>query len=145
MPPFRAQLSLGKYAKSLVGYDRIAWCGSRFLPTNSEVRTRKGFRREILGFVLAFTRVFVLEQDFTHVWGGTSSIFGRYSSKIPSSGTRHATFFCGTILAWGGTFLAWKGTSGDLGRDATPKCSTAAPGLLCATSKFHFKSLKFYT
>ena len=39
---------------------------------------KKGFRREILGFVLAFTRVFVLERDFAEAWGGTSSISGEH-------------------------------------------------------------------
>ena len=38
---------------------------------------KKGLCHEICGFVIVFTRAFVLEQKCTYAWGGgTSSIFG---------------------------------------------------------------------
>ena len=42
---------------------------------------KKGLHREILGFVVLFTRVFVLERKFTHAWGDTSSILGGTGPK----------------------------------------------------------------
>ena len=47
------------YVHSLAGRNGIFWCGSRFLPTNSVVKTKKkGLWPEILGLVLALTCVF---------------------------------------------------------------------------------------
>ena len=53
-------------------------------------------KKAILGFVLAFTSVFVLERDFTHAWGvGAQAVFlGGTGPEMHSSGT-------GLVLSFG--------------------------------------------
>ena len=60
----------------LTGHSKIQWWGSRFLPTNSEVKTKKN-------------------NKVLNILGGTAP-------KMQSSGNGPVTFFWGSILAWGG-------------------------------------------
>ena len=86
------------------GHDGILWSRSRFLLTDSRMKTKKGICRKILGFVVMFTRIFDLQRKFTYAWRGTGP-------EKQSSGTGPVTLFCGTmvqsslrlqqLLAWG--------------------------------------------
>ena len=90
---------------------------------------KKGLRREILAFVLVFTRVFRPRTRFySRLGGGTSSIFGCSGPKMHSSGTGLVVLFWGTILARRGTFLAWGAQAVILGAHG-PKMPPVAPGL----------------
>ena len=113
LAPFGARLLLGEHVHSLAGQSGILWCGSRFLPTNSGVKTKKGLWCEILGFVLAFTRVFRPEKRLYSRLGGGGhkQYFGRHRPEMHSSGTGPVTFFWGAILAWGDTSSNVGGTS----------------------------------
>ena len=112
---------------TLAGHDRILWCRSPFLPTNSGVTTKKNFGAKSQALFWHSLVCFVRERDFTHAWGGTSSILGGTGPKMYTSGTGHVIFFWGTILVWVGRFLAWEGTSSDLGSTAPkrPPCHRA--------------------
>ena len=49
----------GEHIHNLAGRNGILGCGSRFLPTNSGLKSKKkGLWHKVLGFVLAFTCVF---------------------------------------------------------------------------------------
>ena len=89
----------------LAGHCGILWCGSRFQPTNSGVKTTKikGLRRKILGSFLAFSGVFCPGTKFHSRLGGTRSFLGGTGLEMHSSGTGPVTLFWGTILAWGHT------------------------------------------
>ena len=100
LPPFGAQFSLGGFVHSLAGRDGILWCGSRFLPTSSGVKTKK---EAILGFVWPFTSVSRPgTRLYSRLRGGAQAVFlGGTGSEMHSSGTGLVTVFWSTILAWG--------------------------------------------
>ena len=50
---------------------------------------------------------FVLERDFTHAWGGTSSILREHRSRNALQGHRACYFRLGQNPRLWGTFLAW--------------------------------------
>ena len=69
---------------------------------------KKGFRCKILGYYFEFTQfdlLFCPRKELYSLLGGTSSNLGGHSLEMPARGTGPATFFWGTILAWGAHFL----------------------------------------
>ena len=139
LPPFEAQLSLGGGGGG-GGGTFIVWrgrrnlmgCGSRFLATISGVvvKTRKGLRREILGFVLAFTCVFCPgTRLYTHAWGAKAVFWRGAISEMSSSDTGPVSFLFAHYPRWGGTFLAWEGSSSDFW-EAQPQNAPVAPSRL---------------
>ena len=64
--------------------------------------TKNGLQREILSFVLTFTRIFCPGTIlYSRLRGGAQVVFwGRTFPEMHSDGTGPVTFFWGTILAW---------------------------------------------
>ena len=99
-----------------------------------EDQIKKVLRREILNFVVAFTRVFRLEtrlySDLVDhkqycFWGGAQA------PKCTPVAPGQLLFLGAKSLLGRGTFLAWGGTGSDLGHG--PEMSSVAPrlSLLC--------------
>ena len=92
----------------------IAWWGRRNLILRFSVLAhkfrgedqKKGFRLEILAFILAFSRVFRPGIRLYSRLEDRSSILGGTGPEMDSSDTGTVTFFWGTFLAWRDIFLA---------------------------------------
>ena len=87
---------------------------------NSGVKKKKGLRRKILAFVLAFTRVFRPETRLYSRLGARSVFWVGTGHEMHSGGAGPVTFFWATILAWKGTFLAWGARPRNAPRGAGP-------------------------
>ena len=101
----------------------IQWCGSRSLPTNSRVETKKKSLAQNIMLTLDVHSFFVLERNFTHAWGDTSGILGGHSPQNARQWHQACYFISKHNSRLEGTLLAWGGTSSDLGGTA-PKCPT---------------------
>ena len=124
------------------------------MPSNSglKTKTKKVLCRKILGYYIAITRfdlflfLFCPRKKLYSLLCSTSSNSGGHSLEMPARGTGPATYFWGTILAFGAHFSlgghisCLGGTSNDLG-GTTPKCPFLAPGLHSRLSN-HSKHIK---
>ena len=131
LPSFEAQFSLGGHVYSQAGCDGNLWCGCRFLPTNSLVKTKKRSSARNLRLRLAFTRVFrpgkrlysrlssiyftLYSIYFTRLYSRLSSILGAEASKCTTVAPGlfrsfgHSARFEGTFFAWGAQAVIWGG------------------------------------
>ena len=76
---FRAQLS---HVYSVAGRDGILSCGSRFLPTNSGVKTKKkGSSARNLRLRLGVHSCFSSWNGTTHAWGAQAVFWGAQTRK----------------------------------------------------------------
>ena len=110
---------------SQTGCGGILCCGSRFLPTNSGVKTKKKTKQSSLRGSHVF---FVVERGCTHSWKAQAVVWRSTGPEMHYSATGTVTLFWGTILARGDTIVAWEAQALIWGSTA-PKCSHAAPGL----------------
>ena len=118
---------------------RVAWLGRRgkknlegaqtnfsLIFKNEDQKTKKGLRREILGSVFVFTRVFLLGTKFNSRFRRHRQYFGGLRPRNalqwhrawyfllgraqPSLG-RHTSRLGSTLLAWGAQAVVWGGTA----------------------------------
>ena len=116
--------------------DWTLWCGCRFLPTDSGVKTKKKDHcYKILGFAMTCTRIFVLKQKFAYARGGHKQYFWE------AQASKCALVAPGLLLYFGAQSSLGEhnsrlegGTSSELGRVRTQNGPMAA-GL-------HFTSLQ---
>ena len=95
----------------------------RFLPTNAGAKTKKkGLRREILGFVLAFTCVYRSGTSSVLTLGvDAQTVFWGAQAPKCTPVAPGLQLVWGTQSSLGGRISRWGGTSSDLGEQA-PKC-----------------------
>ena len=95
--------------------DGILWCGFRFLPTNSEVKTKKKVFSAKSSFVLAFPRVFLSWNENLLMPGRHKQYFGKVQALKCTSVAPGLLVSFGAQSSLGGHISRLGGISCDLG------------------------------